>query len=48
MSKKQSKNLQRVQDMVDGNFQTKTMVGFSEKAEPTRKVGDNFTIFSIV
>ena len=40
---KESKNLQRVQDMLDGNFQTKTMVGFSEKAEPIRKVGDKWT-----
>ena len=42
MSKKQSKNLAKVQDMLDGNFETKTMVGFSEKAEPTRKVGDEW------
>ena len=39
---KQSKNLQKVQDMLDGNFQTKTMVGFSEEAEPIRKVGDEW------
>ena len=38
-----SKNLQKVQDMLDGNFKTKTMVGFSEKAEPIRKVGDIWT-----
>ena len=43
MSKKQSKNLAKVQDMLDGNFKTKTIVGFSEKAEPIRKVGDKWT-----
>ena len=42
MSKQNNKNIQKVQDMLDGNFQTKTMVGFSEEAEPTRKVGDKW------
>ena len=35
MAKKYSKNLSRVQDMVDGNYNHKIKVGFSEKVEPT-------------
>ena len=38
-----SKNLAKVQDMLDGNFKTKIQVGFSEEAEPIRKVGDKWT-----
>ena len=35
------KNLQKVQDMLDGNFKTKTQVGYS-KTEEHRKVGDKW------
>ena len=38
-----SKNLQKVQDMLDGNFQTKIQVGVGDNTpEPTRKVGDKW------
>jgi hypothetical protein len=39
-----SKNLQKVQDMLDGNFQTKIQVGASSVGggEKTRKVGDKW------
>ena len=43
MAKKYSKNLSRVQDMVDGNYNHKIQVGFVEEVEPTRKVGDKWT-----
>ena len=36
-----SKNLQRVQDMLDGNYKNKIQVGYS-KTEETRKVGDKW------
>ena len=42
MAKKHSKNLSRVQDMLDGNYNSKIQVGFSEEAEPVRKVGDKW------
>ena len=37
-----SKNMQKVQDMVDGNYKNKIQVGYS-KTEETRKVGDKWT-----
>ena len=37
-----SKNLQKVQDMLDGNYKNKIQVGYS-KTEETRKVGDKWT-----
>ena len=43
MAKKTSKNLQRVQDMLDGNFQTKTQIWMGEEKESERKVGDKWT-----
>ena len=36
------KNLQKVQDMLDGNHKNKIQVGYS-KTEETRKVGDKWT-----
>ena len=36
------KNLQKVQDMLDGNHKNKIQVGYS-KTEKTRKVGDRWT-----
>ena len=36
------KNIQRVQDMLDGNYKSKIQVGYS-KTEETRKVGDKWT-----
>ena len=36
-----SKNLQKVQDMLDGNFKRKIQSGYSAP-EPTRKVGDKW------
>ena len=39
---KQSKNLSRVQDMLDGNFKNKIQVGYS-KNEKQRKIGDRWT-----
>ena len=40
MSKKQSKNLQKVQDMVDGNYKNKIQVGYSwdEKCKDCKKL----------
>ena len=35
------KNLQRVQDMLDGNYQSKIQVGYS-KTEEKRKIGDRW------
>ena len=44
MSKKQSKNLNKVQSMLDGTFGGhKIMVGQYNPVEPTRKVGDTWT-----
>jgi len=40
---KQSKNLAKVQDMLDGNFKTKIQVGQYAPTEETRKVGDKWT-----
>ena len=37
-----SKNLQKVQDMLDGNYKNKIQVGYST-SEETRKVGDKWT-----
>ena len=37
-----SKNLRKVQDMLDGNYKNKIQVGYS-KTEETRKVGDKWT-----
>ena len=42
MSKKQSKNLQKVQDMVDGNYKNKIQVGYSGD-EKQREIGDKWT-----
>ena len=39
---KNSKNLQKVQDMLDGNYKTKTQVGYSSTTEH-HKVGDEWT-----
>ena len=36
------KNIQKVQDMLDGNYKNKIHVGYS-KTEETRKVGDKWT-----
>ena len=37
------KNLQKVQDMLDGNFQTKIQVGVGDnEPDPVRKVGDKW------
>ena len=38
-----SKNLAKVQDMLDGNYKTKTQVGQYNPGEETRKVGDKWT-----
>ena len=43
MSKKYSKNLQKVQDMVDGTYGGKIQVGYTDEVEPVRKVGDKWT-----
>ena len=37
------KNLEKVQDMLDGNFKHKIQVGFTEEKTPDRKVGDKWT-----
>ena len=37
------KNLQKVQDMLDGNYKTKIQVGQYAPTEETRKVGDKWT-----
>jgi len=39
---KESKNLQKVQDMLDGNYGGKTQVGYSD-VEQIRKIGDTWT-----
>ena len=36
------KNLQKVQDMLDGNYKTKIQVGQYAPTEETRKVGDKW------
>ena len=39
-----SKNMQKVQDMVDGNYKSKIQVGVGDQeVEETRKVGDKWT-----
>ena len=38
-----SKNLRKVQDMLDGNYKTKIQVGQYAPTEETRKVGDKWT-----
>ena len=43
MAKKYSKNLQRVQDMLDGNRTGKLVVGQYDPKQKTRKVGDKWT-----
>ena len=40
---KQSKNLQKVQDMLDGNYKDKIQVGQYAPTEEVRKVGDKWT-----
>ena len=42
MSKKNSRNLQRVQDMLDGNYKNKIQSGY-EAERIDRKVGDIWT-----
>ena len=43
-SKKLEKNLSKVQDMLDGNYNNKIQVGVGDQeVEPTRKVGDVWT-----
>ena len=42
MGKTNSKNLQKVQDMLDGRSTRKIQVGFSEQAEHSRKIGDKW------
>jgi hypothetical protein len=37
------KNLQRVQDMVDGNYQTKIQTGYEAPIDLKRKIGDKWT-----
>ena len=41
-SKKLEKNLGKVQDMLDGNYNEKIQVGYTNTPEPTRKVGDTW------
>ena len=43
MGKKHSKNLAKVQSMVDGTYGNKIQVGYTEEVEPVRKVGDSWT-----
>ena len=43
MGKKHSKNLSKVQDMLDGTYGRKIQVGYAEEVEPIRKVGDSWT-----
>ena len=42
-SKNLEKNLAKVQDMLDGNYASKIQVGYGNKAEEHRKVGDRWT-----
>ena len=37
------KNLQRVQDMLDGNYKSKTQVGYGDQESKHRSVGDKWT-----
>ena len=37
------KNLQKVQDMLDGNYKTKIQVGGYSKSDENREVGDKWT-----
>ena len=43
MAKKESKNLQKVQDMLDGNHKNKIQVGGYSKSDEKREVGDKWT-----
>ena len=38
-----SKNLQKVQDMLDGNYQTKIQVGYGDQEVERHEVGDKWT-----
>ena len=38
-----SKNLQRVQDMLDGNYQTKVQVGYGDQEIERHEIGDKWT-----
>ena len=40
---KESKNLQRVQDMLDGSYKNKIQSGYTPDIKPARKVGDKWT-----
>ena len=40
ISRKHSKNLAKVQSMLDGDYKKKIQVGYGDTAAPTRKVGD--------
>ena len=42
MGKKHSKNLSKVQSMVDGTYGGKIQSGYTPEAEPIRKVGDKW------
>ena len=43
MGKKHSKNLSKVQDMLDGTYGGKIQSGYMGEKEPVRNVGDNWT-----
>ena len=43
ISRKHSKNLAKVQSMLDGDYNNKIQVGYGDTAAPTRKVGDVWT-----
>ena len=43
MGKKYSKNLSKVQSMIDGTYGGKIQSGYDGEVEPMRKVGDNWT-----
>jgi hypothetical protein len=43
MGKKHSKNLSKVQSMVDGTYGGKIQSGYTPESEPERKVGDKWT-----
>jgi hypothetical protein len=38
-----SKNMQKVQDMVDGNYKNKTQIGYGDQETKHRSVGDKWT-----
>ena len=43
MSKKQSKNLQKVQEMLDGNYKSKTMIGYADgDVHANREIGERW------